>query len=123
MRLKALRIVEVGPLTVTILSGHEPSEMLILAPDCEIRDEISPSTTDEYHCCIFERSVFLSLHFKKKTYLFSKTLDDFALLADDAADFLQHTHRGQIIASDESRVDGVQRERKHTHQRGRRRTF
>lgn len=29
---KALRIASVGPVTVTILSGHEPSEMLILAP-------------------------------------------------------------------------------------------
>lgn len=32
MRLKALKMASVGPVTVTILSGQEPSDMLILAP-------------------------------------------------------------------------------------------
>lgn len=31
---KALNMAFVGPVTVTILSGHEPSDMLIFAPDC-----------------------------------------------------------------------------------------
>lgn len=36
IKVKALNIEFVGPVTVTILSGHEPSDMLILAPDCKI---------------------------------------------------------------------------------------
>lgn len=34
IRVNALKIEFVGPVTVTIRSGHEPSEMLIFAPDC-----------------------------------------------------------------------------------------
>ncbi|PSN47313.1 hypothetical protein C0J52_04404 [Blattella germanica] len=34
IRVNALKMAFVGPVTVTIRSGHEPSEMLILAPDC-----------------------------------------------------------------------------------------
>lgn len=35
----ALKIEFVGPVTVTIRSGQEPSEMLIFAPDCESKKE------------------------------------------------------------------------------------
>lgn len=34
IRVNALKMEFVGPVTVTIRSGHEPSEMFILAPDC-----------------------------------------------------------------------------------------
>lgn len=37
----ALKIEFVGPVTVTIRSGHEPSEMLIFAPDCETASSIN----------------------------------------------------------------------------------
>ena len=32
--MNALKMVSMDPVTVTILSGHEPSDMLILAPLC-----------------------------------------------------------------------------------------
>lgn len=35
MSVNALKMAFVGPVTVTMRSGHEPSEMLILAPDCK----------------------------------------------------------------------------------------
>lgn len=34
IRVNALKIELVGPVTVTIRSGHEPSEIVIFAPDC-----------------------------------------------------------------------------------------
>jgi len=35
MSVNALKMAFVGPVTVTMRSGQEPSEMLILAPDCK----------------------------------------------------------------------------------------
>lgn len=35
INVKALKIALVDPVTVTIRSGHDPSDMFILAPDCE----------------------------------------------------------------------------------------
>jgi hypothetical protein len=35
MSVKALRMAFAGPVTVTMRSGKQPSEMLILAPDCK----------------------------------------------------------------------------------------
>lgn len=37
IRVKALKIELVGPVTVTIRSGHEPSDMFIFAPDYKIK--------------------------------------------------------------------------------------
>lgn len=35
INVNALKIAFVDPVTVTIRSGHEPSDMFILAPDCK----------------------------------------------------------------------------------------
>lgn len=37
INVKALKIELVEPVTVTILSGHEPSDMFILAPDWKVQ--------------------------------------------------------------------------------------
>lgn len=48
IRVNALKIEFVGPVTVTILSGHEPSDMLILAPDWNTLMRLYNEATNTY---------------------------------------------------------------------------
>jgi hypothetical protein len=49
MSVKALKMAFVGPVTVTMRSGQEPSEMFILAPDCKHKLCNTKSHTKAYN--------------------------------------------------------------------------
>lgn len=68
---KALNIEFVGPVTVTIRSGHEPSEIFIFAPDClekKINQSINQSSLERK----FNREVILSIVNENWKFVFLK---------------------------------------------------
>jgi len=56
----------------------------------EIRAKLVLHSASDSRRFYFRRTL---IYFSSLTHLFSETLDYFALLADDATDFLQHTQR------------------------------
>lgn len=54
INVNALNIAFVVPVTVTIRSGHDPSDMFIFAPDCNIKNIsaiVNPTQKHKYQNC------------------------------------------------------------------------
>lgn len=68
----------VDPDTVTMRSGHDPSEILIFAPDCGYTKFIHLDNFNVYKWFI-----------DQSAYLFAKPIHNFTFLPNNTANFLQ----------------------------------
>lgn len=63
----ALKIALVDPDTVTMRSGHDPSEMFIFAPDCNKNEMVSLLFTQSRHITLFNEVI----HLRRISVIFS----------------------------------------------------
>lgn len=93
MSVNALKIALVLPVTVTIRSGHDPSDMLILAPDWKKKKIylIGPFWQHKKIYNVDENQIkYIPNMF---TYFFSKSFNNFSLFPNNTANFLKNKNK------------------------------